>query len=153
MLCLKTSLCPCFVLIRTAALWFWLTLKLHVGKWRWSKMWLIIDCLPGTSLIPAITLFSHDILNRKELSVLSQELSCPMLLKGVCLRAFITAEMLCSPMWQCNFVFLKSKFLIDQGKGEMKRMVEKMRKGYCAHCVGEDHIIITITYCTVLCFQ
>lgn len=61
-------------------------------------------------------------------SVLSQGLSCPELLKGVCLCAFMTPDMLCPPVSWCNFVFLKSKFLIDQRRSEMKRMVDKMRK-------------------------
>lgn len=98
-LCLKTFLYSHFVLIISAVLQFWLILKLYIGKWRQSKMWLIIDCWPDTSLIPSITLVSHGVLNRKELCVWSQGLFCPKLLKGICLPAFMTPEMLCPPMW------------------------------------------------------
>lgn len=92
-------------------------------------MWLIIDCWPGTSLMPAITLFSHGILSRKELSVVSQGLSCLQPLQGVRPRAAVTPELLCPLMWQGSFVFfLKSKFLIDERKSEMKRVVREDEK-------------------------
>lgn len=74
MLFLKTALCLHFVLISSADLIEPLILA-HPGIPPWnfaleskeSKMWLIIDCWPDSSLIPAITLFSHGILDKQEL--------------------------------------------------------------------------------------